>query len=125
MATAARATMKALRATMKASRATAAGAGATRTTAVMVKTMTPNGNEDNKDGNSKIKDKAATKPTMTTKEGERCQSRRDNRGRGHRCPCNAAIASTAASLRHTFVGSCRFRVERSELSTTHGNKQKI
>jgi hypothetical protein len=72
--------------------------------------MTSNGDEDNEDGNSKNNDKATTKPTT-----------RDNRGGGHRRPRDAAIAPTAASSRHTFVGSCCFRVERSELSTTHGN----
>ena len=39
------------RATMKAARATVAGA--TWTTAVMVATMTPHGDKDNEDGNSK------------------------------------------------------------------------
>jgi hypothetical protein len=48
--------------TTKAARATAAGA--TRTTAVLVATMTPNGDKDNKDGNSKNNDKATTKPTI-------------------------------------------------------------
>ncbi len=84
---------------------------------VMVATMTPNGDEDNEDGNSKNNNKATTKPTTTTEEGERHQFRRDNRGGGHPRPQNAAIAPTAASLRHTFVGSCCFRVERSVLST--------
>ena len=32
--------------------------------------MTPNGDEDNEDGNSKNNDKATTKPTVTTEEGE-------------------------------------------------------
>jgi hypothetical protein len=40
--------------------------------------MTPNGNEDNKAGNSKNNDKATTTPTSKTEGGERCQSRRDN-----------------------------------------------
>jgi hypothetical protein len=43
--------------------------------------MTPNGDEDNEDGNSKNNDKATTKPTT-----------RDNRGGGHRRPRDAAIA---------------------------------
>jgi hypothetical protein len=63
----------------------------------MMVTVMPNGNEDNKDGNSKNKDKAMTKPTTTTEEGERRQSHRDNRGGGHRCPLNSAIAPTTAS----------------------------
>ncbi len=57
VATTARATTKAARATV---------AGATRTTAVMVATMTPNGDEDNEDGNSKTNDKATMKPPTTT-----------------------------------------------------------
>ena len=92
-----------VRATTKAARATAAGA--TMTTAVLVATMTPNGDEDNKDGNSKDNNKATTKPTMTTEEGEPRQTRRDNRGGGHCRPRDAAIVPTAASSRHTFVGS--------------------
>ena len=112
VATTARATTKAARATV---------AGATRTTAMMVATMMPNGDEDNKDGNSKNNDKATMKPPTTTEEGECRQSLRDTGGRGNRRPRDAAIAPTAASSRHTFVGSCCFRVERSELSTTHGN----
>jgi hypothetical protein len=70
----------------------------------MVTTMTPNGDEDNEDGNSKNNDIAMTKLTTTTiEEGERHQSRR-----GHRRPRNTTIAPTAASSRHTFVGSCYF-----------------
>ena len=111
------------RGAMKAARVTAAGD--TRTMAMMMATMTPNGGEDNEDHNSKNNDKATTKPTTTTEEGERRQSRRDNHGRGHHRPRDAAIVPTAASLRHTFVGSCCFRVERSELSPSHGNTQKI
>ena len=107
-----------VRETTKAARATAAGA--TRTTAVIVATMTPNGDEDNEDGNSKNNNKATMKPPMRTEEGEHCQSLRDNRSGGHHRPRDAAIAPTAASSQHTFVGSCCFRVERSELSTTHG-----
>jgi hypothetical protein len=72
--------------------------------------MTPNGDEDNEDGNSKNNDKATMKPPTTTEEGERRQSLRDNGGGGHRRPRDAAIAPTAASSRHTFVGSCCFRV---------------
>ena len=94
------------------------GDRATRTTAVMMVTVMPNGNEDNKDGNSKNKDKAMTKPTTTTEEGERRQSHRDNRGGGHHRPLNSAIAPTAASSWHTFFGSCCLRVERSVLATT-------
>ena len=76
--------------------ARATAVGATRMTAVMVATMTSNGNEDNEDSNSKNKDKATTKPTMTTEEGERHQSRRDIPGGRHSRPCNAAIAPAAA-----------------------------
>jgi hypothetical protein len=98
-----------VRATTKAARATVAGA--TRMTATLVVKMTANGDVDNEDNNGKNNDKATTKPTTTTEEGERCQSRRDNRGGGFRCPRNAAIAPTATSLRHTSVGSCYSRVE--------------
>jgi hypothetical protein len=94
---------KTVRATTKAARATAAGA--TMTTVVLVATMMPNGDEDNKDGNSKDNNKATTKPTMTTEEGEPRQTRRDNRGEGHCLPRDAAIVPTAASSQHTFVGS--------------------
>jgi hypothetical protein len=69
----------------------------------MVTTMTPNGDEDNEDGNSKNNDIVMTKLTTTIEEGERHQSRR-----GHRRPRNTTIAPTAASSRHTFVGSCYF-----------------
>ena len=53
------------------STARATGAGATRsmaTTAATAVTMTPNGDEDNKDRNSKNNNKATMKPTMTTEE---------------------------------------------------------
>jgi len=46
---------------------------------------------------------------------------RDNRGGGHRRPRDVAVVPAAASSRHTFVGSCCFRVERSVLSTIHRN----
>ena len=72
----------------KAARATGAGAtrmAATAATAATM-TMTPNGDEDNEDGNSKINDKATTIPTSTTEGGERCQSHRNNRGGGHPRP---------------------------------------
>jgi hypothetical protein len=88
---------------------------------VMVETMKSNSNEDSEDGNSKNKVKATMKPKMTTEEGERCQSRRDNRFRKHRRPCDSAIVPAAALSRHTS-GSCCVRVERSELSTIHGNR---
>ncbi len=64
------------------SAARAVGAGATRTTATTATmattaataataaTMTPNCDEYNEDGNSKKNDKAMTKPTMRTEEGE-------------------------------------------------------
>ena len=61
--------------------------------------------------------KVMLKPTMTTEEGERRQSHRDNHGGGHRHLRDTAIAPTAASSRHTFVGSCCLRVERSVLSS--------
>ncbi len=55
------------RATTKAAKVTAAGATSmTETTAAMVATMTPNGDKDNEDGNSKNKDKVMRMPTMTT-----------------------------------------------------------
>ena len=94
------------RAMTKGARATAAGA--TRTTAAKaatVATMTPNGDKDNKDGNSKNNDKATRTLTMTTEGDERRQSQRDNRGGGHPCPGDTASAPTAASSRHAFVGS--------------------
>jgi hypothetical protein len=47
---------------------------------MMVATMMPNGDEDNKDGNSKNNDKATMKPPTTTEEGECRQSLRDNGG---------------------------------------------
>ena len=111
MATTARATTKAARAKV---------AGATRTKDEGGD-GDDGGDEDNEDGNSKNNDKATMKPPTTTEEGERRQSLRDNGGGGHCRPRDAAIAPKAASSRHTFVGSCCFRVERSELSTTHGN----
>jgi hypothetical protein len=63
------------------------------TTVTTVVTMTPNGDEDNKDGISKNNDKATTTPTTTTEGGERCQSHRDNCSGGHHCPRDAAIAA--------------------------------
>jgi hypothetical protein len=74
-------------------------AAATRTTAAMVATatrvatMTPNGNKDIDQGNSKNYNKATTTPTTTTEGGEHCQSRRDNCGGGHRRPRDAFIAT--------------------------------
>jgi len=63
-----------VRATTKAARAMGAGAMRTTTmtaaTVATAATMTPNGNKDNEDGNSKNSDKAMSKPTMTTEEGE-------------------------------------------------------
>ena len=75
--------------------------------------MTPNNDKDNEDSNSKNNDKAMMTLTATTEGGEHCQSRRDNRSRGHRRPKDAAIALTAA-----FVGSCHFPVGRSILYYT-------
>jgi len=93
VATTARATTKAARSTM-----------ATAATATTVTTMTPNGDKDNEDGNSKNNDKATTTLTATIEGDEHCQSRRDNRGSRHRLPWDAAIALTAASSRHAFIG---------------------
>ena len=88
----------------KAARATAAGA--TRTTVVMVARMTPNGDEDNEDGNSKKNDKATMKPPTTTEdEGECRQSLKDNRGRGHHRPRDAAIAPTSYVHSGVCVGN--------------------
>jgi hypothetical protein len=75
------------------------------TKAAMVARMTPNGDKDNEDGNSKNNDKATRTLTTTTEGDERRQSRRDNRGGGHPCPGDTASAPMAASLRHAFVGS--------------------
>ena len=101
----------------KAARATGAGAtrmtvttGATGATAATAAATTPNGDKDNEDGSSKNNDKATTTPSSTTEGGERCQSRRDYRGRGHHRPRDAAIELTTASSRHAFVGSCCFQV---------------
>jgi len=55
------------KATTKAGRVTAAGAmRVTVTTAATVATMTPNGDEENKDSNSKNRDNAMMKLTTTT-----------------------------------------------------------
>ena len=107
------------RAMMKAARATVAGAtrtptmmaamAATTATAVTVTTMMPNNDKDEEGSNSKNNDKAMTTLTATT-EGGNCQSCRDNCGGGHRRPKDAAIALTAASARHAFIGSCHFLV---------------
>ena len=80
-------------------------AGATRTMAATVTTaataataaaMTPNGNEDNEDGNGKNYDKSNDNSNINNRlGGERCQSRRDNCGGGRsRPPRDAAIALT-------------------------------
>jgi len=95
--------------------ATTGAMKATVTTAMMVVTMTPNSNKDNKDGNSKNNNTNMTTPTTTTEGGENCQSRRDNCGGGHHSLRDAAIVPTAASLRHNFVRSCCFPVEKSIL----------
>ena len=82
--------------------------------AVMATTMMPNNDKDNEDSNSKNNDNAMTTLTATT-EGGNCQSCRDNCGGGHHRPKDAAIALTAASARHAFIGSCHFLVGRSIL----------
>ena len=51
----------------------------------------------------------------STEEGERCQSRSDNCGGGYCRPRDAAIALTAALLRHAFAGHVVSPVERSIL----------
>ena len=111
-----------MRATAKAARAMVEGAR--RTTAgkvTTVVTVTPNGNEDSEDGNSKNNNKSTMAPTATTEGGEHCQSCRDNRGGGHRRPWDATIALTAATSRHAFVGSCHFPCSREVYYTMHGN----
>ena len=73
---------------------------------VMVARMTPNGDEDNEDGNSKKNDKATMKPPTTTEdEGECRQSLKDNRGRGHHRPRDAAIAPTSYVHSGVCVGN--------------------
>jgi hypothetical protein len=83
----------------------------TVTMAATVAVMTPNGNEDNEDGNSKNNGKATTMLTTTTEGGERRQSCRDNRGGGHRCPWDTATVPMDASLQHAFVESVVSRRE--------------
>ena len=50
-------------------------------------------------------------PTMTTGGVEHCQSRRDNRSRGHCHPRDANISPNAALLLHAFAGSVASRRE--------------
>ena len=69
------------KATAKVARVTGAGATMTTATAATAATMTPNGEEDNKDGNSKNNDKAMTTPPSITEGDASCQS-----CRGHQCP---------------------------------------
>ena len=118
VATTAREMMKAARAMVAGATRTAtmtAATAATTATAVTATTMTPNNDKYNEDSNSKNNDKAMITLTATTEGGEHCQSCRDNCGGGHRHPKDAAIALTAASARHAFIGSCYFLVGRSIL----------
>ena len=59
--------------------------------------MTPNGDEDNKDGNSNNNDKAMTTTTMTTEGGGCHRSHVYNPGGGCRRPRCAAISFAGSS----------------------------
>ncbi len=72
---------------------------------VMVATMTPNWDEENKDGNSNNNDKATTTTTMTTEGGGCHRFHVYNPGGGCRRPRYAAISSRWPRRDDAFVGT--------------------
>ena len=75
------------------------------TVVAMVATMTPNWDEDNKDGNSNNNDKATMTTTMTTEGGGCHQFHVYNPGGGCHRPRYAAISSRWPRRDDAFVGS--------------------